>query len=210
MHAPRLSTESSIKIVRSALANASLVLTPKAYRDFAKVRASRPNSKPLGATHRCQGLTQKHNGLDAFLDDHPEQQNKVVLILISVPSREGVKEYKELETKLCTSAGNIDGKHGKSPSRIAERYTDDSATPDRTPLLYLHCLVPFNELTALYYVADVCCLTSTGDGMNRLAFEYVACQQDRHGALVLSEFAGTVSFVGIREWHHSFPSGQQA
>ncbi|KAJ5773687.1 hypothetical protein N7457_008583 [Penicillium paradoxum] len=127
-----------------------------------------------------KGLTQKLKGFDAFLDDHPELQNKVVLMQIAVPSREDVKEYKDLETELCTLAGKINGKH---------------ATPEGTPLLYMHRSVPFNELTALYSVADVCLLSSTRDGMNLVAFEYVACQQERHGVLVLSEFAGAASFM---------------
>jgi trehalose 6-phosphate synthase len=59
----------------------------------------------------------------------------------------------------------------------------------------MHRSVPFNELTALYSVADVCLLTSTRDGMNLVAFEYVACQQEHHGVLVLSEFAGAASFM---------------
>jgi len=62
-------------------------------------------------------------------------------------------------------------------------------------LLYMHRSVPFAELTALYSVADVCLLTSTRDGMNLVAFEYVACQHERHGVLVLSEFAGAASFM---------------
>ncbi|KAJ5558857.1 Alpha-alpha-trehalose-phosphate synthase subunit [Penicillium sp. DV-2018c] len=127
----------------------------------------------------------KLNGFDAFIDDRPEQQNKVVLIQISVPSHEEANECNELETKLCTLAGKING-----------RYAYHSATPEGTPLLYMHRLVPFDELTALYYVADVCLLTSALDGMDRVAFEYVACQKDRHDALVLSEIAGTASFMG--------------
>ena len=31
--------------------------------------------------------------------------------------------------------------------------------------------------------------------MNLVAFEYVACQEERHGVLVLSEFAGASSFM---------------
>lgn len=60
----------------------------------------------------------------------------------------------------------------------------------------MHRSVPFTELTALYSVADVCLLTSTRDGMNLVSFEYVACQEKRHGVLVLSEFAGAASFMG--------------
>lgn len=59
-----------------------------------------------------KGLTQKLKGFDAFLDDHPELRNKIVLIQVAVPSREDVKEYQELETELSTIAGKINGKHG--------------------------------------------------------------------------------------------------
>lgn len=59
-----------------------------------------------------KGLTQKLKGFDSFLDDHPELQNKVVLIQVAVPSREDVKEYQDLETELSTLAGKINGKHG--------------------------------------------------------------------------------------------------
>ncbi|KAJ5378089.1 uncharacterized protein N7496_005498 [Penicillium cataractarum] len=127
-----------------------------------------------------KGLTQKLKGFDSFLDDHPELRNKVVLIQVAVPSREDVKEYQDLETELCTLAGKINGKH---------------ATPEGTPLLYMHRSVPFTELTALYSVADVCLLTSTRDGMNLVSFEYVACQDKKKGVLVLSEFAGSATFM---------------
>lgn len=69
------------------------------------------------------------------------------------------------------------------------------ATPEGAPLLYMHRSVPFDELTALYSVADACLLTSSRDGMNLVSFEYIACQAQRHGVLVLSEFAGASSFM---------------
>lgn len=50
--------------------------------------------------------------------------------------------------------------------------------------------VNFNQLVALYRVADVCLITSTRDGMNLVAYEYIASQKDKHGILILSEFAG--------------------
>lgn len=59
------------------------------------------------------------------------------------------------------------------------------ATPHSTPLLYIHRSVSFTELTALYSISDVCLLSSRRDGMNLVASEYVACQQERHGVLVL-------------------------
>ncbi|OJJ50690.1 hypothetical protein ASPZODRAFT_11548 [Penicilliopsis zonata CBS 506.65] len=127
-----------------------------------------------------KGLTQKLKGFGEFLDQHPEMKNKVVLFQVAVPSREDVKEYQELETELSTLVGKINGKH---------------ATPDGTPIIYMHRSVSFDELTALYSIADVCLLTSNRDGMNLVAFEYVACQARRHGVLALSEFAGASAFM---------------
>jgi len=43
---------------------------------------------------------------------------------------------------------------------------------------------------ALYAVSDVCLVTSTRDGMNLVSYEYIAAQKDRHGVMILSEFAG--------------------
>jgi trehalose-6-phosphate synthase len=50
--------------------------------------------------------------------------------------------------------------------------------------------VPFDELVALYAAADVCLISSTRDGMNLVAYEYVASQHERKGVLLLSQFAG--------------------
>ena len=58
------------------------------------------------------------------------------------------------------------------------------------PIHFMHKSVNFDELIALYAVSDVCIVSSTRDGMNLVSYEYVASQEKRHGALVLSEFAG--------------------
>lgn len=67
----------------------------------------------------------------------------------------------------------------------------------------MHRSIPFTELTALYSIADMCLLTSSRDGMNLVAFEYIACQEQRHGVLALSEFAGASVFMadGIVPFH---------
>jgi trehalose 6-phosphate synthase len=54
----------------------------------------------------------------------------------------------------------------------------------------LHQEVSFEDLVALYASSDVCLITSIRDGMNLVSYEYVACQKDLHGVLMLSEFAG--------------------
>ena len=49
---------------------------------------------------------------------------------------------------------------------------------------------------ALLAVADGCLVTSQRDGMNLTAHEFVACQQEKHSPLILSEFAGTYGSLG--------------
>lgn len=59
------------------------------------------------------------------------------------------------------------------------------------PIHFIHKSVDFPELLALYAISDVCVVASTRDGMNLVSFEYIACQQKRHGSMILSEFAGS-------------------
>ncbi|KAL4924607.1 trehalose-6-phosphate synthase [Aspergillus undulatus] len=128
-----------------------------------------------------KGLIQKLQGYAHFLHEHPELKGKVTLIQVAIPSREDVKEYQELERELSMLVGQINGEH---------------STPDGSPIVYLHHSVPFTDLTALYRIADICLITSRRDGMNLVAAEYVACQKDRYGVLVLSELAGAAAFMG--------------
>ncbi|EEA19872.1 hypothetical protein TMatcc_010014 [Talaromyces marneffei ATCC 18224] len=135
-----------------------------------------------------KGLTQKLHGFEQFLTDYPKWQGKVILIQVAVPSREDVKEYQDLETAISCQVGKINGKFSK---------------PEYSPIIYLHRSIPFTELTALYSIADMCLLTSSRDGMNLVAFEYIACQEQRNGVLALSEFAGASVFMadGTVQFH---------
>ena len=67
----------------------------------------------------------------------------------------------------------------------------NAGTIEYTPIHFMHQTVDFSELLALYAVSDVCIVASTRDGMNLVSFEYIACQQKRHGSMILSEFAGS-------------------
>jgi hypothetical protein len=92
-----------------------------------------------------------------------------------VPSRGDVEEYQNLRATVNELVGRINGRFG---------------TVDFMPIHFMHKSLPFDELCALYAVSDVCLVSSTRDGMNLVSYEYIACQQARQGALVLSEFAG--------------------
>ncbi|QIW95983.1 hypothetical protein AMS68_001501 [Peltaster fructicola] len=122
-----------------------------------------------------KGVPQKLHALEVFLTEHPEWIGKVVLVQVAVPSRQDVEEYQNLRAVVNELVGRINGKFG---------------TIEFTPIHFLHKSVSLDELIALYAVSDVCLVSSTRDGMNLVSYEYIACQEKRHGVLILSEFAG--------------------
>lgn len=122
-----------------------------------------------------KGVPQKLHALEVFLTEHPEWIGKVVLVQVAVPSRQDVEEYQNLRAVVNELVGRINGKFG---------------TIEFTPIHFLHKSVSFDELIALYAVSDVCLVSSTRDGMNLVSYEYIACQEKRHGVMILSEFAG--------------------
>jgi len=122
-----------------------------------------------------KGVPQKLHALELFLSQHPEWIGKVVLAQLAVPSRQDVEEYQNLRAIVNELVGRINGRFG---------------TVDFVPIHFMHKSLPFDELCALYAVSDVCLVTSTRDGMNLVSYEYIACQQEKQGVMVLSEFAG--------------------
>ncbi|KAI8911917.1 glycosyltransferase family 20-domain-containing protein [Powellomyces hirtus] len=122
-----------------------------------------------------KGVPQKLHALELFLSQHPEWIEKVVLVQVAVPSRQDVEEYQNLQRVVNELVGRINGRFG---------------TIDYAPIHFMHRSVPFEELVSLYAVADACLVSSTRDGMNLVSYEYIVSQQERHGVLILSEFAG--------------------
>jgi trehalose 6-phosphate synthase/phosphatase len=59
-----------------------------------------------------------------------------------------------------------------------------------SPIHFIHGSIPFVDLCALYALADIGLVTPLIDGMNLVAKEFIACQRDNAGLLILSEFAG--------------------
>ncbi len=98
-----------------------------------------------------KGVPQKLHAFEQFLSQHPEWNEKVVLIQIAVPSREDVEEYQHLRQIVNELVGDINGHFG---------------TVEFTPIHFLHKSVNFEELVALYAIADACVVSSTRDGMN--------------------------------------------
>lgn len=137
-----------------------------------------------------KGVPQKLHAFEIFLDEHPEWIGKVVLVQVAVPSRGDVEEYQSLRATVNELVGRINGKFG---------------TVEFVPIHFMHKSIPFDELISLYKISDVCMVSSTRDGMNLVSYEYIACQQENNGVLILSEFAGAAQSLNgaliINPWN---------
>lgn len=122
-----------------------------------------------------KGIPERLDAFDAFLDKHPEWKGRVVLMLVTVPSRENVASYRALKKRIDELVGQVNGKH---------------STMDWTPVDYYYRALPFEQLVSLYAASDVMLVTPLRDGMNLVCKEYLACHDGDGGVLVLSEMAG--------------------
>eukprot|EP01060_Flectonema_neradi_P038252 TRINITY_DN7986_c0_g1_i1.p1 TRINITY_DN7986_c0_g1~~TRINITY_DN7986_c0_g1_i1.p1 ORF type:complete len:723 (+),score=93.85 TRINITY_DN7986_c0_g1_i1:105-2273(+) len=136
-----------------------------------------------------KGLPQKLMAFEKLLEDNPSLVGNVALVQIAVPSRDTVQSYQELRKEVEALVGRINAKYS-TISYSAVHYKYDS--------------VPFTDLVALYSIADVFLVTSLRDGMNVTCQEYVACQEQNKGVLILSEFAGAArclaNAIRINPW----------
>jgi len=123
-----------------------------------------------------KGLPQRFRAFRELLENYPENRNSATLIQIASPTRETVDAYGELLHDLEGLTGEINGDFGEL---------------DWMPIRYLHRTWARRRLPALYRCARVALVTPLRDGMNLVAKEYVAMQDEADpGVLVLSRFAG--------------------
>jgi trehalose 6-phosphate synthase/phosphatase len=121
-----------------------------------------------------KGIPRRLAAIERYLSQ-AEQRDDIVFIFINVPSRESVPEYQDLLEDLQSRVSKINGQY---------------ATIQNVPIHFIYRSVSFSELSALYSLADAAMVTPLMDGMNLVAKEYLACQRENNGALILSEFAG--------------------
>ncbi|KOS04915.1 hypothetical protein AM493_01845 [Flavobacterium akiainvivens] len=122
-----------------------------------------------------KGINNRLNAFENFLLKHPEWREKVVFLLVIVPSREEITKYGERKRMIELNVGRINGSMGSYKW---------------APVVYQYQSVDFNRLIALYSSADVALISPVRDGMNLVAKEYVASRKDARGALILSSMAG--------------------
>lgn len=122
-----------------------------------------------------KGIPNRIKAFEYFLDTFPEYKEKVRLVMLTVPSRSNVPQYKKLKRETDELVGRINGKF---------------ATVSWTPIWYFYRSVPFDSIIDLYASSDVALITPIRDGMNLVAKEYVATRTDLSGVLILSEMVG--------------------
>ena len=138
-----------------------------------------------------RGVTQKLMAFNRFLEMYPEWREKVVLIQVTSPTsrKEGREEAEvKIASKVNELVTKINGEYGSLGFSPVQHYPQYLA-PD--------------EYFALLRAADIGLITSVRDGMNTTSLEYVVCQRDTHGPLILSEFSGTAG--SLRDAIHINP-----
>jgi len=153
-------------------------LQPETQEAITKLKKDFGESKLILSVDRLdysKGILHRLEGFEYFLQKHPEFNGKVSLAMVIVPSRDTVESYAGLKTKIDEMIGSINGRY---------------SSINWTPVHYFYHSFSFENLTALYNMADIALVTPLRDGMNLVAKEYIAAKRDKAGVLILSEMAG--------------------
>jgi alpha,alpha-trehalose-phosphate synthase [UDP-forming] len=122
-----------------------------------------------------KGIPERLRALDHLWDVNPALRERVTFLCVCTPSRSTVPAYAALEQDVTAMVLDINSRYG---------------TPGWTPIVLIHNNVDSELLAAVYRAADLCLVSSLQDGMNLVAKEFIACQVDERGVLVLSRFTG--------------------
>ena len=127
-----------------------------------------------------KGIPQRLRALDLMWKRHPELRERLTFVIVATPSRSGIDAYKNLELEVAATVREIN-----------EKYKTD----DWTPILLIAENVAADRLAAIFRAADVCLVSSLQDGMNLVAKEFIASQQEERGVLLLSRFTGAADEI---------------
>jgi trehalose 6-phosphate synthase len=125
-----------------------------------------------------KGIVERLLAVEMLLERHADLRSKLAFVQVAVPSRDDVREYRNLRATVERHIGRINGQFTEPGSDV--------------PVHYLYRGLPQEQLAAYYAFAATLLVTPLIDGMNLVAKEYVTVQQARRGtgSLVLSEFTG--------------------
>lgn len=127
-----------------------------------------------------KGIPERIRALETLWTESPELRERFTFIFVCTPSRTDLPAYNMLDRDV-----------GRAVMSINERF----GTHDWTPIVLINENVDADLLAAVYRAADLCIVSSLQDGMNLVAKEFVACQLDERGVLVLSRFTGSAEEI---------------
>lgn len=153
--------------------------SPEGVEGYRRMKESQDGRQMIVGVDRLdysKGLEERFLAYEQFLTDNPDMLGKVFLLQIATPSRESVEAYQDIRSRLDEVSGRINGHF---------------ATVDWVPIRYVNKAHRRDELAGIYRSAALGLITPLRDGMNLVAKEYVAAQDERDpGVLVLSRFTG--------------------
>jgi trehalose 6-phosphate synthase/phosphatase len=125
-----------------------------------------------------KGILNRLRGFKRFLELYPEWCEKIVFVLVLIPSRTSVKKYSERRRMIEEMVSSINGKLGNY---------------SWTPIVFQFSSLDHKALLGLYTGCDVALISPVRDGMNLVAKEFVAARKNGDGVLMLSNLTGAAS-----------------
>lgn len=123
-----------------------------------------------------KGIQNRLEAFERFLETYPEWRDNVTFLQITPKSRSEIPEYMEMERNVSSTVGRVNGNYGEAAW---------------TPIRYVNRAHTRTALAGLYRGARAALVTPLRDGMNLVAKEFVAAQDENDpGVLILSRFAG--------------------
>ncbi|MDI3298216.1 MAG: bifunctional alpha,alpha-trehalose-phosphate synthase (UDP-forming)/trehalose-phosphatase [Bacillota bacterium] len=163
-------------------AEASSPAATRAFRRLARAHGLAGRRLLLGVDRLdyTKGIPERMAAVDRFLELHPEWRGRFRMVQKVSRSRSEIPAYRRLEEEVRAEV-----------ARINARWAEEGWEP----VLFLEEALPAHALPGLYRAADAALVSSLQDGMNLVSKEYVACQVDERGVLLLSELAGAAEEI---------------
>ena len=127
-----------------------------------------------------KGIPERLRGLERLWEQNPGMREKVTFLFVATPSRTGIRAYQDLDETVKEGVRAINARF---------------RTPGWTPVVLIAENVGADRLAGLYRAADLCIVSSLQDGMNLVAKEFIACQVEERGVLLLSRFTGAADEI---------------
>src|SRR5579884_4116454 len=127
-----------------------------------------------------KGISERLRALETLWTESPELRGRFTFIFVCTPSRTDLPAYNNLERDVTQTVIQINEQFGAD---------------DWTPIVLINENVDSDLLAAVYRAADLCIVSSLQDGMNLVAKEFVGCQLDERGVLILSRFTGSAEEI---------------